>query len=183
MHRVFVFVVIAIFLVACGSSTSQQATREVLTPIIPTVTQGGEIWPDIQPLLVQDGDLPVAITAGEINNRVPALLGDKPSPDKIISQRFTQDSQDVGGVTILYYNESKVRSEVYQLYIGTYIRPQRASDIGDFAHVANDPRLKMIVFGRCKVVASIVFNTKIDEEDVLSYAKSLDTRIKDISCQ
>jgi hypothetical protein len=82
-----------------------------------------------------------------------------------------------------YYNESKVRSEVYQTYIRTYVRPSRASGIGDFAHVANDPRLQMMVFGRCKVVVSIVFNTEISEEDVLLYAKRLDTRIKDLACQ
>jgi hypothetical protein len=75
--------------------------REVVTPIIPTATQAKEIWPDIQSLLVQDGDLPIGITAGEINNTVPRLLDDKPSPEKIINQRFTEDVQDVGGVTIL----------------------------------------------------------------------------------
>jgi hypothetical protein len=161
-YRILVLVAVLAALVACGAP--------------------GLAETNLEPLLIQPGDLPTGLSAGQVRDRAPAMFGDAPQPTKAINQKLQSSGSDAGSVTVLLYDDladvSAAYAEVTQGFSGA---AQSYEGLGEqaktdaIAGVVGD-----FVFTRCHAVVHMRIIAPLD--DTAAYAKRLDGRLKDVVC-
>ncbi len=116
------FKLLIIFFAILVVSGCAQAPAEIAPPPteipMPTPIPFSEL--DLEPLLVQDNDLPPQINGSQVRDEPPAIVGDIPKPVKQIFQAFGRTDGGIvfenSGVYVFVYNELEEAENSY-LYI------------------------------------------------------------------
>lgn len=164
---------------------------------------------DIQGLLVASGDLPAGYTPGPITDTLPNEPGGMPAASLVVGQKmdgpvFAVYMHASAMVGVRVYARAADAATGYQLLaqtqrsrVGPGDSAAEHSDIGEQAlSVASSALIpnaqggkeaaysSAIVFARCRAVITIAFLDAQDRTDtVLSYARSLDGRLRPLLCQ
>jgi hypothetical protein len=160
---------------ACGGLT---AAPQAAQPAIPLT----EI--DLAPLLIESGDLPADLSAGEVRTSVPSGLRAVPPPIKVIDQRFQRAGEAVGGVVVLLYQSSADVKAAYRLTVGEGKNSQEHAGLGDTGRIwlpkGLSPRTT-VAFTRCHAYVDVtIAQGSVDE--VTAYARRLDQRLQPLVC-
>jgi hypothetical protein len=141
----------------------------------------------LEPLLIQQGDLPDGLAPGEIRQELPAKYDGIPGALNKGFQHFEQDGEISGGVGVLLYDDPDAG---YAFLIDGLIDTHQAIDIGERGRVNSfDPATlglpshpsTSVVFQRCGVVADILM-VEQNEASVIAYARRLDQRLQNTLC-
>jgi hypothetical protein len=175
------------------ASATPEATPEPTQPPEPTPTpESSTNTPDlatidIEPLLIQAGDLPAGLTAGQIQQEPFGKYDGIPDAINTAFQRFEANGEASGGVGVFLYNEPDAG---YAFLVDTLTDENREIDIGNRGRVntfdpatinMQAPPVTSIVFQRCSAVVD-VFTSNQREEDVIVYARRLDQRLQNALC-
>lgn len=141
---------------------------------------------DLEPVLVQSGDLPSGQTGSQVRDMAPGVFDSAPPPVKAIDQRFQEDGKDSGGVAVLLYEAPDKIESAY--VIASEGMDSTVNDVGERAmgfHLKQELfgvqiNVSSVAFTRCAAVVSIRFTGELDEAVV--YAKRLDKRIQPLVC-
>ena len=166
------FVVFALFvLTACGAPNLSEVKLE--------------------PLLVQDGDLPVGVDTGQVRDTAPQMFDSAPKPTKAAYEQLARNGQQIGGVTVLLYDDAARVKQAYDAVAGGMTK-----DSTDYSGVGESAKLLQtqftalgmtlstneILWQRCNAVAHVRVVGVLDKESLVGYAKRLDTRLQQAVC-
>lgn len=174
----YLLAVLMVVLVGCGSSTQPTA--------IPSSTAVPLSQINLEPLLVQSGDLPAGLSGSQVRDEAPEMFRDMPKYENVIYQRFENKGQVVGGITVfLYASGNDINSAYSSIEKGIGSGTEPLSDIGEKGIVAElsllDNTSTDILFVRCQAVVHI--RMPGDKTDSTPYARRLDKRITPVVCQ
>jgi hypothetical protein len=145
---------------------------------------------DLEPLLIQPGDLPAGVVGSQVKDKAPPVFKDVPPPTKAIDQRFgLADGAIIGGVTVLLYDSSDDLEKAYAAVIkGMGSSAYPSTEVGDKARIggltARTQRIAEVSFVRCHALVSVSLSaTPQPDDDTLAYAKRLDKRLMPLVCR
>ena len=175
IRRFNVFVIFVFLLYACAAEAPAAApTRIPLASV------------DLEPLLVQSGDLPAGMTGAQVKDAAPPAFKRYPLPTKAIDQRFQRSGDVVGGVVVLLYENAADRDAAWaqaQQAITSSATP--LPDVGEQALLlASSPQLPITsaTFRRCAAIVDIGMDAQVQPNEISAYARRLDTRLTPLVC-
>lgn len=183
-HNLTVISVILLFLAACSPPPiPQTATLLPLPTVDPNATPVPLAEINLEPLLIQPGDLPAGMSGGQVtigrppdSNKPGGVARGLPMSDNEIHQQFERNGESttnwVNWVSVFLYKSNNDVTTVYDLIRTGFPGSWRSSDsavifekktlnnVGEKATIAtmDDPifsRLVDIVFVRCNAVVRI----------------------------
>lgn len=141
---------------------------------------------DLEPLLLQDGDLPPHLVpdfvSRELNSQWMTL--EDLTADNFINQDFyNTDRKSSGGAVIIYlYENIKEADRAYeQIAPAIDWFPTEVDDVGEKAKMQHNTPQHHLIFKRC---GAFVYIWMIDvrEYDIITYAQRLDGRLSAVIC-
>lgn len=145
---------------------------------------------DLEPLLIQPGDLPNELTAGSVKVIEPDP--DMLRHDQALEQEIVTRNGDLAGVVRVYLFRSKAdRDNAYDLFSLVEsqegIVPYSVPPIGDFTSARHTDKGGLeVVFVRCHAVTVIWLRTAGDyilkNDHVVQYAQQIDHRLASAVC-
>lgn len=191
MRRIGLLVLLA-FLAACGAQSSTPSTPVAM----PLPTEQPTAIPiesiELEPLLIQTGDLPAGVEGAQVRDTPPAMFKDMPAATKAIYQQFARGSKQIGGVAVFLYTTPADQDQGYKLLVDGMGEVNVVADIGEQASITKeDPKATSLgisfwdlLFRRCAAIAHIrLTGDGIDDATVIAYAKRLDKRLAAVTCQ
>ncbi|MFN2305079.1 MAG: hypothetical protein ACK2TV_15215, partial [Anaerolineales bacterium] len=153
-------------------------------------TAGVDVTYDqLDPVLVQDGDLIPGVTAGSVVEMDSTIFGDLglPKSEKARFQYFESDGKFRGGVAVFLYDSKRDVTEAFDLLrYAMGDEALRPSDLGEQAAlvIVSDERSSYVevVFTRCNAVVDIRLMDMGRPEALETHAKNLDARLKSLLC-
>ena len=142
---------------------------------------------NLEPTLIQDGDLPAGFTGAQVNDILPPMFQTVPAPTKALYQGFQRNGDVAGGVTVLLYDADADRDVTYVASVKGFGGDGRSqTDVGERASIlAKDVQsfsFVDLVFVRCHAVAHIRFIGTSKPGDATAYARRLDQRLTPLVC-
>lgn len=155
---------------------------------------------NLEPLLIQPGDLPSGYVGGQIRRTLPAMFDGVPPSQNKIYQELTVDGHTKGGVSVMLYETLAEQSNAYAFLLdgmdGDTIHAKPVEGVGNMAHVialapgvvagvAIDP-LGDILFSRCGAVVLIrmtFLKAGLEVDQLSAYAQRLDQRLAAVVCK
>lgn len=133
---------------------------------------------DLEPLLVQQGDLPAGLTAGQVSDGSSG-----PGKATDFTFRIKRDIEPGGGYVsvIRFDDETALMRNFKELLRGVTVDGHPIPDLGEMAQA----RGNILLFTRCKALVAIQLALPAPgnlEEKVVNYGKRLDKRLKDALC-
>lgn len=171
--------IIAVFLLAaCGG------TPDVIAPttIPPTTVPLSAL--DLEPLLIQSGDLPAGIAAAQVKDVAPLAFNGYPPTTKAIDQRFQRDGKAVGGVVVLLYEQQDNFNTARSLAMKISESSKPLDGVGEEAKAFLGSDLlpiRGITFIRCRAIVDVSISN-VTIEEVAAYAMRLDKRLSGVVC-
>lgn len=174
------FIVLSLFLVSCSA----------LQPAKPTPVPLNQL--DLEPLLVQSGDLPAGLTGAQVKDIAPEMFATFPKPTKVIDQRFQRNNQTAGGVTVLLYETVPEREQAYGALmtgLGKDAKPlegtgeQGSATTLDVTVATIHLQTVALGFRRCTALVYITLAGTATLSDGDAYAKRLDKRLTPLVCR
>lgn len=175
--------IFAVLLVACGG-TPETAALPALPPE-PTKVPLEAI--ELEPLLIQSGDLPAGLTGAQVLDTQPPAYEQMSMPPatKLIFQRFAKGSAPGGYVVVSLYKDAAQLDTAYAALdkdlhaVGVVTTPTEVGEIG----VLSVDNLFGAHFGfrRCAALVNIML-VGADGQSVLAYAKRLEKRLQPLVC-
>lgn len=181
MKYLFVFLA-ALVLAACGGSPAPTADAPTAAPAVPTAIPLEQI--DLEPLLVQSGDLPAGTTGAQVRDTAPAMFKDIPAATNTAYQQLATGAKQTGGVAVFLYADAAPRDAAYQAIATGMGSDTSAPTIGERAALSAGGDIlpfSDLLFQRCRAVAHIRM-TGSDAAAIESYAKRLDKRLQAVAC-
>lgn len=172
-----------IVLVACGSA----APTEVPPTAIPTPVPLADI--DLEPFLIQSGDLPSGYDGSQVFNEAPAMFDKAPHPINAINQRFEHKDETAGGVSVLLYESTDDVKKAYDVVVDGLVddlivqKPELGEGgVTSVIQIQKGLSFSEGAFHRCHAVVHVRFTIN-DERAVESYLERLDKRLQPLVCQ
>lgn len=176
------------------------------TPVPPTPTNTPTATPiplselDLEPLLIQPGDLPAGFSGAQVKDVAPSLFDDLPTAENTMDQRFERGGDTAGGVTVFLYDSTSEIEEAYALIMSIEadyalimggMNVQTVAGVGEQAIVSvlSLPvggftlESSDLAFIRCNAVVHIRMADVVDIDTIRVYAKRLDSRLESVVCQ
>jgi len=179
MHILFTLM-IAAMLVSCVSSPDDS---QLSTP---------SPFPDLEPVLIQENDLPDGYSAGSVSSSVPTYY-DKilvPDADYVIRQQFLKDGSSAGQVIVFYYVEQGTIPFAFDNIVNEMGQAKALEGLGEKAEVVvvsgddvSSRKTVGIAFVQCHVVVHISILGTDDEQAVTTYANQLEKRLEPLVCE
>jgi len=184
MRYLAILAIMAALLIGCGESP------QVVPAFVPPATAAPAPASvalkdiDLEPLLVQSGDLPSGMSAAQIKDSAPPAMKDYPPATKAIDQRFQRGGKTVGGVVVLLYEQQSDLTTATALVtkIGKY--SEVLPDVGEQAKLFLGTDLlpvRGVTFVRCHAVVDVAMSN-VDTREITAYAKRLDKRLQAVVC-
>jgi len=192
MKKSIFFIWLALLvLTACGPSDIEiqanvQASIAQTQAAMPTATQIPFSALNLESVLITNGDLPVGYEAAQFRSKLSDLSKASPAPDYFISQSISYNGNFGGIVDVLVYEDVKKVQSAYQIIGNNMPGDSTNIEIGDGGQVASTSLIMSTVslsFIRCNAVVSVQFMGTTQKDDVISYAKRLDERLKPFVCR
>lgn len=178
------YIVFVLFLVACGTAPISVPPAPTS---LPTAIPLSAI--DLEPLLIQSGDLPAGITGAQVRDTPPKMFDGMPKAAKAIYQQFARGTDQIGGVSVFLYEKDTDRDQGYGFILGGMNTAQVTEGVGEQAVIAGPSKETAAVLNfsdlllrRCRAIAHIRMTGKDTAEAVTAYAKRLDTRLSEVVC-
>ena len=157
--------------------------------ILLTAACGGPPRPvdvDLEPLLIQSGDLPAGLAAEQVRDSWQVDLEGLPAATQTAYRAFAREGIPAGDVIVWRYTSPADAAQAYGVIAASMQgRAVPAGAIGERAEMkvgaAPGFAVSSIVFARCNTVTSIVMYIS-DLEAVQTYATRLDTRLQAAVC-
>jgi hypothetical protein len=176
MRRRFVLALAAVLLAACGSSPVA-----VAPPAVPTRVPLRAV--NLEPVLIQDGDLPSGLSPAQVFDAPPPAFKDYPAATKAAYQRFQRAGDTAGGVTVLLYEQAADLANAAAQAVPTKKDYQSVEGVGERAalFVPELLTVRQIGFVRCQAVVNVVMD-QVEPDELIAYAKRLDRRLQGMVC-
>lgn len=182
MKYLAILAIMAALLVSCGGDP----------PIVPAFAPPATAQPtavalkdiDLEPLLVQAGDLPSGMSAAQVKDTAPLGMKEYPIATKAIDQRFQRGNKTVGGVVVLLYEQQADLNQAAALAIKLDKYSEVLSDVGTQAKLflgTDAFPVRGVTFVRCRAVVDVTMS-EVDTSEVTAYAKRLDKRLQSVIC-
>lgn len=182
MQRLLLIVAL-VLLAACGGDPAPIPQWQSATAV-PTAVPLDQV--DLEPLLIQSGDLPAGLSGAQVKDEAPAMFAGVPHPTKAIDQRFQRAGDTAGGITVLLYQSDADRDVAYADVVKGLGKGAVAQNgVGERAMAVNNTDLLEFVdltFVRCHAVVHIRFSGTSEPSDAAAYAKRLDKRLSSVVC-
>lgn len=196
-HLIFVFVVIALL---TGCAVAPPAPTPAPTAAPPTPTSAPTAVPitsiDLEPLLIVSGDLPDGLSGAQVRDQAPGMFKEMPPAANVAYQQFSRDNKGAGGVAVFLYEQATDRDSGYKKILAGMSSAVAVADVGEEARMAilDDSIVALtgessadFLFRRCAAVVHIRMThndiaSNLNNE-VIAYAKRLDKRLKEKTCQ
>jgi len=183
--RYWIALCMAALLVSCGGE--QHVVPAFAPPATavsaPTTVALKDI--DLEPLLIQAGDLPSGMSAAQVKDAAPPALNDYPQATKAIDQRFQRNGKTAGGVVVLLYEQQSDLDQAKGLAAKTSKYSEPLSDVGEQAKLFLGTDLlpiRGVTFVRCQAVVDVSMSG-VDTREITAYAKRLDKRLQAAVCR
>jgi hypothetical protein len=188
--RLALITLVALVIAGCG--TAPEAAVPTAAPIqptaVPTAVPLADL--DLEPLLIQAGDLPAGLTGAQIRDTAPEMFSKVPKATKTLNQQFAQADKQVGGVTVLLYDSPADVSTAYDVIWNGMSTGSSALDIGEKAggfakkQIVGTTQFEFsdVLFRRCHAVVHI----RMPVSDIAmstAYAQRLDKRLSAVVCR
>ncbi|MBC7264246.1 MAG: hypothetical protein H5T64_07780 [Chloroflexi bacterium] len=174
------------------TATPQPTSTATSTPMPPSAS-------DLEPLLVQAGDLPPGLSGSQVSDIIPEPFDQVSPPISVICQQFERNGRNAGRVVVLLYESESKAKEVYEWWTirpgdgrpnmlkETRVGEQAAWDCPEKYWITQYCR---IAFLRCHMVVDIFIlggeeggrMVFAKQDELLAYAKRLDNRLRPIVC-
>lgn len=151
----------------------------------PTAIDLGNI--DLEPILIQSGDLPAGFSGAQIRDEAPQMFRGMPSARNTAYQQFSYQDEVAGGVSVFLYGTSEVVDRAYAKVLDDFIEPVDLPGLGDraaFEIIDFLPGYSTVdlLFAHCAAVVHIRMGNSEDNVEVLAYAKRLNRRLEPLVC-
>jgi hypothetical protein len=173
--------ILAVLLVSCGGA-APDVSPPTAAPAVPTTVALTDI--DLEPLLVQSGDLPSGMSAAQIKDVAPPAMKDYPPATKAIDQRFQRNGKTTGGVVVLLYEQDADLTAATALATTLNTYSELLPDVGEQAKLFLGTDLlpvRGVTFVRCRAVVDVSMSD-VDTGEITAYAKRLDKRLQSVVC-
>lgn len=173
--RPALFLIAALLLGACGASAPPASLPIPLPTAVPLSAV------DLEPLLIQSGDLPSGLGAAQVSDTPPKMFASLPKAIRAIDQRIQRAGATAGGITVLLYDDP---TPGYQALIAT-MGATDAVAVGEQSRITRASDLLPgfdVALVRCHAVVYVRMTGDVSAENVLAYAKRLDARLSNAVC-
>lgn len=213
MRRIIIIVASLFILAACRPSEAQiQAALETslaqTQAAIPAATQTPTPEPtptpaptptlvplskiDLEPILIQPGDLPAGYTGAQVRKMAPEMFEELPPYEAVFYQQFEHEGDVAGGVTVFAFNEPKRLDLAYKKILSGFGEDSRTTTgLGDRASYVShstsllgiDFKFIDLAFSRCSYIAHVRFTDTDNLTEAKSYAVRLQERLDPLLCR
>jgi len=178
MNKILVMI-LALLSAACSQTGASQEPTAILLANL-----------DLEPLLLEDGDLPADFKGAQIRHTIKeAPFSELPPAAQAIVQEIDGYSQDTSNfVYILLYEDLDDLQEAFEQLVSKSFKfteeAEQIDGIGEQAQFEKDEfafhyiPYEKVAFTRCNALVYIETST-----DTLNYARRLDARLKETICQ
>jgi hypothetical protein len=185
MKTWIILVCMATLLISCGGE--QQVVPASAPPATAVVAPAAVALKDIdlEPLLVQSGDLPSGFSGAQIKDAAPPALKDYPQATKAIDQRFQRNNKTAGGVVVLLYDQQSDLDQATALATKASKYSESLSGVGEQAKLFLGTDLlpiRGVTFVRCQAVVDVSMSG-VDTREITAYVKRLDKRLQAAVCR
>jgi len=198
-------IVLVLASLACGGTPEPPVTptptntpKPTDTPVPPTPTNTptpsaiplSEL--ELEPLLIQPGDLPAGFSGAQVRDVAPGMFDETPTAENAISQQFERGGDTAGGVAVLLYDSKSEIEEAYALFVSgmagnvqtvTGVGEQAAVSVWSLSVLGITRKGSELLFIRCGAVAHIRMADVVDIDTITAYAKRLDSRLEPVVCR
>ena len=193
---------LVLFLCSCSPSTPETVVVIVTatstsTPVYtatPTITPTATKIPladiDLEPILVQEGDLPAGYSGAQIRDFAGRIFDDLPPYLKVVSQEISHSDDSGGYVSVFLYTEKEDIDSAYS-FINEIMfdENKEIAEIGELSHgyahhdvLLGKYHVVEMLFRRCNSVVYINLDDTYNLDDGIGYAKRLDKRLQPLVC-
>lgn len=193
IRKIFIFIILSVVLVSCSNTSTQSPTQ---TPT-PTQVPLSEI--NLEPVLVQTGDLPAGYSGSQISDIDLSWIDFLQYKGvNRIQQLFEKDGKPSGSVQVILFDEINQVDNSYSKYKEFFEKDSKIiaeddfskgelTDIGDKAIYSSHNYLGIstiaIIFTRCNSLVNISFGDTNTLQYISAYAKRLDKRLSELVCR
>ena len=190
MRRIVLGLALAGWLVACGA-TPQRTPTPLPPTAVPTPTPIALADIDIEPLLIQDGDLPAGLSGAQVRSTPPNMFRDVTGASNQIHQQFARGDDPAGGVAVFLFEDTAARDQAYAVILDGFGDTIEAVDVGEQGAAFVPPEIMRrqglnsydLLFSRCSAVAHIRMSGEfMDIAMITAYAERLDQRLTEAVC-
>lgn len=161
---------------------------------------------ELEPVLIQSGDLPAGVSAAQVRSSLPDMFAGINEPDVAIFQQFEKGGDAAGGVAVLLYSKPAALQQAYDYQVdGMDINAAtdgptaglssivRSVGVGDDQVEALVTEMRVstsgftlemneIVFSRCFALVHIRMTGGVGIAGITAYAERLDRRLVTAVC-
>lgn len=157
---------------------------------------------ELEPLLIQSGDLPAGVSAAQVRTNLPEMFDGVSDPDNAIFQQFEMDGEAAGGVTVMLFSKPAALRQTYEEIADGMIVDEptqgmsftnRSADVGDDQTEAVVTEIELtfgntnfvsseIIFSRCFALVHIRMTGGVGIDAITAYAERLDRRLVGVVC-
>ena len=201
LTRILIVLIILSLVAGCGGSDATTTPEPTDTPQ-PTDTPAPTATPtptpiplselELEPLLIQAGDLPAGFSGAQVRDVAPQMFDELPIAENVIDQRFEKGGAAAGGVTVILYSSKSEIDEVYGLLVSSMgDSTQTVTEVGEQAIAIVESlsaagvtfKFSDLTFIRCSAVVYIRMSDIADSDAITAYAKRLDSRLEPVVCR
>ena len=139
---------------------------------------------DLEPLLVQEWNLPAGVTGSQTLVDAPQMFEDVPPATIKIFRVFEKDNERNGGIAVFVYDDAETARNAYDIIFDGMGPFTTASDIGEKSSISTlPPALPLssdVLWGNCTYVAHVRIPASAD--DAYGYAKRVEARLTKEVC-
>jgi len=151
---------------------------------------------DLESILIQTGDLPAGYSGAQIREQAPEMFSKLPRGEVSVYQQLAKHGDSAGGITVFLYSQSEQVSKAYSLIVSGFGTSEDNSlltkvtrslpDIGEECTATSMKAKQPYVQDACDLAfvrSSAVVHIRMSnatEDDIASYAKRLDKRLKNL---
>jgi hypothetical protein len=165
-------------------------------PVVPTAAPVSLAALDLEPLLIQSGDLPAGLSGAQILDSAPQAYTSMqiPEADGFVFQRLQRGGDPAGYIVVSLYGDTVKRDATYARLLEDFqgaakhggATPQEVSDVGERATIVERSSYfsgAHAIFVRCQSVVDVrMAGDLVEKAEVLAYARRLDRRLQTALC-
>jgi hypothetical protein len=162
------------------------------TPLpIPTATPIPLSDLQLEPLLIQPGDLPAGYQGAQVRDTAPQMFTGIPTAESIIFVQFEKSGDAAGFVVVFLYDDKTNIDRAYQFTVDSLGDSANSVEVGEkammvtFSDIVAGVHMELadLTFFRCNAVILIRMTKDINRDSIVAYAKRLDSRLKPVVCR
>ena len=178
-----------VLLPACASAQTDIQVDEQLSEV--ELTQTATVFSNLEPILIQENDLPQGYFAGSSTQKVPTYYQKLflPDADYFIRKQIQKDSVSAGQVDVFYYLSEGTVKIAYDDIKGDMQGANDLDGVGEMAAIEIMQKGQgtvqdsvAVVFTQCHVVTRFSILGTFDAQTAISYSENLSERLKTYIC-